>query len=1153
MAAREIPKSIRASLYIDGKPAEASLKNISQRTQTLRKELNGLAVGTDDWNKKMKELQLHERTLKNIKAEVKGVNGAFGFLKSEIGKLGVLAVGYLGFQFVSEQFQNIISSNAKLSDSIADVRKTTGLSEEAVRRLNKEFKELNTRTSRQELLGLAEVAGKLGISAEKDVLGFVRAADQISVALGKDLGDSEQAINDLGKLTDLFKVKDQFGLEDALLKTGSAINALGAAGTANEGYIVEFSKRLGTIAPAANISIENVIGLAATMDELGQPAEAATTALGQFIIGMGKDLPAFAKVAKMSVRDFSDLLRTDANAALIAVLTQLKSTGAGVQELAAKMGLIGEDGARATAALSALAGGLDKLKTRQALSNDEFAKGTSLTNEFNIKNNNLASTLEKISKWFYGVATSGIISDTLAVAANGFARLIGVVRTHSEQLERERIELNKLELQITSTNTKEEDRIKLINELKSQYPKLLENLDAEKASNYEIAKAIKAVNDQLVNKIILAKKDEEIADENENTAKIRLRLLETEDKIREKLVKLREQFPDFELPNGTDAEKLSALVTRYREIQNQKGKSTGGIFDPTFGVGKLMRDFEALSAFVGDSKNKTGKMIDARNELIKRLGIDDSKLGTGNTKSTTVKRNFTPGPTKEQLDAYKKDEKEQESAAKNALKEFEKLGDAYKNLNLQRLNDQLSANEKEVKQEEDKFQKLIDEEEKFLLMKGATPKQKEATATNIKQLEADKEKAIIDLRARQEEDLFIKIRDLRTQLTNIHETELQKQKDQINKFYNDLEKDNAGNETLLSSLREQRLIELGNAEIREKENFEKEKLAIEEKYATISGNKAENYIAGINKKYDDEILALKEKFSKELQATKEFKDAVDVINTHRDDEIAAKTKATELDKKNFAIEMAQLASDTAFTIMSNNNRAKSDANLSQIEKQRNAELSNKELTESQKAAINAKYNERVSKEKERAWKSEQRASIAQALINGALAVTKVMAQTGVLSPFVIPGIIAGTAAQIAVIASQKMPQFATGGFSDSDPAGYVGQATIFRRSSSGRPFMAGEAGREWIAPNWMLQDSRFANIIGMLEAARMDKRSFAAGGMTGPAAALQPQYNFGRLEAMLAGFIDTQSKLNTRQYVMPVHELDRITDDRERISFSLDA
>lgn len=57
-----------------------------------------------------------------------------------------------------------------------------------------------------------------------------------------------------------------------------------------------------------------------------------------------------------------------------------------------------------------------------------------------------------------------------------------------------------------------------------------------------------------------------------------------------------------------------------------------------------------------------------------------------------------------------------------------------------------------------------------------------------------------------------------------------------------------------------------------------------------------------------------------------------------------------------------------------------------------------------------------------AFQKKKAVDIAQALINGALAITKVTAQTGVLSPFAIPTIVATTLAQVATIGAQKFEE-----------------------------------------------------------------------------------------------------------------------------------
>jgi hypothetical protein len=108
-------------------------------------------------------------------------------------------------------------------------------------------------------------------------------------------------------------------------------------------------------------------------------------------------------------------------------------------------------------------------------------------------------------------------------------------------------------------------------------------------------------------------------------------------------------------------------------------------------------------------------------------------------------------------------------------------------------------------------------------------------------------------------------------------------------------------------------------------------------------------------------------------------------------------------------------------------KQQADAKVAALEKDKTAELSNTSLTSAQKLAIQQKYKQQEGQIKAKAFKEEQEASIAQAIINGALAVTKVSAQTGVLAAIEIGAVVAETAIQVAKIASQKPPAYAKGG------------------------------------------------------------------------------------------------------------------------------
>lgn len=180
-------------------------------------------------------------------------------------------------------------------------------------------------------------------------------------------------------------------------------------------------------------------------------------------------------------------------------------------------------------------------------------------------------------------------------------------------------------------------------------------------------------------------------------------------------------------------------------------------------------------------------------------------------------------------------------------------------------------------------------------------------------------------------------------------------------------------------------------------------------------------------KLEAEKQLITDKYNFEIQKANETgQDTVEIRNKY-EQEITTLTQKYEEQRKDFAMQTAQKVSDTAFSIVQNNIRSQSDAKLKGLETQKQAELSNSSLTGTQKKAIEAKYQKQEATEKVKAFKSEQKASILQAVINGALAITKVTSQAGLLAPLVIPGIIAATALQVATIAAQKAPQYAKGG------------------------------------------------------------------------------------------------------------------------------
>lgn len=380
----------------------ASINELRKAQQTLTAQTSKLNRETAEYVQKRAQLKLVRDEIARINTETRATTGSIGRLADGFNKYFAMATaGVAAFAGISLTAREAVKAYAEFEDRLADVMKTTGLSRDQVGALNEELKKINTRSSQEELLNLSRIAGKLGITDAQEILGFVRATDQIGVALKEDLGGNvEDAVRELGKLVDIFKLKDEFGMEQSLLKVGSAINELGMASTANEKYLVEFAKRTAGIAPIAGVSIQNILGLAATLDSLGQTSEVSSTAYSKLMTTMTKKTGEFARIARMDISEFSKLLKDDANEAMIRVFEGLRNNDSGMQELVASLGEIGLEGQRMTSVFGALANNTETLRTQQKLANEAFEEGISLTEEFNVKNNTAQAQLDKAKKKF---------------------------------------------------------------------------------------------------------------------------------------------------------------------------------------------------------------------------------------------------------------------------------------------------------------------------------------------------------------------------------------------------------------------------------------------------------------------------------------------------------------------------------------------------------------------------------------------------------------------------------------------------------------------------------------------------------------------------------------------------------------------------------
>ena len=399
--AKEIHK--RISVWLNQQGIENNLKSVRTAINKTANELAKLPIGTEEWYrkseklKKLKDIQLELR--KETKLTAEAIKEHNEKLNDTVVAAGAISAVYATASSAIRRFisatQEYVDAYASLDDAMTSVSKYTGLTREEVKQLNEEFQKMDTRTPTEKLNALAADAGRLGITSKEAIKDFVEAADIINVALGEDLG--EDAVKEIGKLAEMFGTTETMGLRGAMLATGSAINTLAQSSSASERYLMDFTSRLAGAANQAKISQADILGFASVLDQNKQQVEMSATAMQKLLMNMFTAPEKYARLAGVSVKEFSDALKNDANEALLSFLDTLNKKG-GLSELAPIFKELGLDGARASGVISVLAGKIDDVREAQLLANTAFADGNSVINEAAAVNGNAAAQLEKAKK-----------------------------------------------------------------------------------------------------------------------------------------------------------------------------------------------------------------------------------------------------------------------------------------------------------------------------------------------------------------------------------------------------------------------------------------------------------------------------------------------------------------------------------------------------------------------------------------------------------------------------------------------------------------------------------------------------------------------------------------------------------------------------------
>lgn len=236
-----------------------------------------------------------------------------------------------------------------------------------------------TAASKEDIAGIAEAAGQLGIGAD-DILKFTKTM----VMLGDSTNlSSEEAATSLARIMNITGESTQ-----NVDKLGSSIVALGNNFATNESSIVEMSNRLASAGTIAGLSTTDIFALATAMSSVGIEAEAGGTAMTQTLTGIsqavsesGDKLNTLAQVAGMTADEFASKWKstpTEALQSFIDGLSEMNTSGEDTYKILDELGM---SGVRQSNMLQSLALANDQLASAMDVSNKAYQENSALQTE----------------------------------------------------------------------------------------------------------------------------------------------------------------------------------------------------------------------------------------------------------------------------------------------------------------------------------------------------------------------------------------------------------------------------------------------------------------------------------------------------------------------------------------------------------------------------------------------------------------------------------------------------------------------------------------------------------------------------------------------------------------------------------------------------
>lgn len=468
------------NININGKEVVNSFAGISKAMRETNRDIANLNANDADYQEQLKK---HKQTLallrdeyQRTREEIGRVPAQINKVKTEIADLGVgmlkaFSVGAVVGKAMQE-FELARQVTIKFDQAQADLAGVMETNKKGVSGLTEDAKKYGASTSfsATQVSELQLELAKLG-KTELEIKGMTKGVLDAAVALDAELGPAAELVG--GQLNSFGEDASQAQRYADVLANSANISAASFESQATA------LPKVSAVAAQMNMTFERTNAILGVLADQNVAAETSGTGLRNILLTAAKE-----------GRDYEDMLRDIANST--------DST-----KLATEM--FGKE--NATVAVI-LANSFDKVEDATKRLENSVGSAAALA-ETKLDSVTGAQTLFN-SAWEGMILSfddgNGIISESTKGLYNLGTELIGLIAPSnqlSDAIFKEQVELNALVGQITSTNIANDERERLISELKATYPEFIGMIDSEKLSNDDLKSALYQVNEQYRERILL--------------------------------------------------------------------------------------------------------------------------------------------------------------------------------------------------------------------------------------------------------------------------------------------------------------------------------------------------------------------------------------------------------------------------------------------------------------------------------------------------------------------------------------------------------------------------------------------------------------------------------------------------------------------------